>query len=111
MPKKTPIVRTKKGDEALAPLMSPGVMAKVKQTASEKAVDETNKGTVGPNLMKDIREEEKATEVDFESLIGAAFIAIGLGILIGLAFAFIMRDGSAVEVASESLGLADMIPQ
>lgn len=95
MPKK---VITKKGDEGLEKLMSPGVAAKV--------------------ASKDFKEEEIKTEIadevqaiDFESLIGAALIAIGIGVLIGLAFAFIMRDSSSAIQAVEEIGLSEIIPQ
>jgi hypothetical protein len=113
MPKKTPATRsvTKKGDEGLAELMSPGVLAKVGVTQVPKdSGEEKSKLINAINTAHKEKQEEEIATVDFESLLGAAFIAIGVGILIGLAFAFIMRDASVAEMVQEA-SLADMIPQ
>lgn len=114
MPKKTPTTRSisKKGDEGLEKLMSPGVLSKVQAPPPEEP-EKFNPPQPKPGVLgMETVESEEIGKLDFDSLIGAALLAIGIGVLIGLAFTFILRDTSAVaESVQESVNLADLIPQ
>ena len=115
---------TKKGDESvvdhlkergLDKLASPGVLAKVQDKPRETTPIQPIQERTGQDILREPKESDFAQEdvwtIDMDSLFAHACIAIGLGILIGLAFAFIWRDSSAVVEAVEEIGFDQLIPQ